>query len=246
MREFLEILLRKQGHRVATAADAEPAPLARARRGRASTSSSPTCASARDSGLDVLREVKAALAGDRGGGGDRLRHHRERHPGHEARAPTTTCSSPSRWTSCGSSSRRRSSTAPSSPENRVLRHRVGRAAPRAPAEIIGAQPRDRRRSAQLVEKVAPTRTTVLVTGRERRRQGGRRPRDPRPGRPARPALRRHQLRRHPRGAHRERALRPREGQLHRRDRHEAGPLRGGRQRDALPRRDRRAAAATSR
>ena len=36
-----------------------------------------------------------------------------------------------------------------------------------------------------------------------------------------------------------RALRPREGRLHRRGRRQAGPLRAGRRRDALPRRDRR-------
>ena len=55
-------------------------------------------------------------------------------------------------------------------------------------------------------------------------------------------VRRRQLRRDPRDADRERAVRPREGGLHRRRPPPAGALRAGRGRHALPRRDRRAAA----
>ena len=126
-------------------------------------------------------------------------------------------------------------------ENRLLRHQVG-ARRGGPEEILGDSP-PIREVRQLVEKLAPTRTTVLVTGESgtgkevvaRSIHG--------PQRPARPALRGHQLRRHPRGAHRERALRPREGELHRRGRGEARALRGGRVGNALPRRGRGAAAA---
>ena len=60
------------------------------------------------------------------------------------------------------------------------------------------------------------------------------------------AVRRRQLRRHPREPARERALRAQEGRVHRRQRRSARALRGGRRRHALPRRDRRAAAARCR
>ena len=59
------------------------------------------------------------------------------------------------------------------------------------------------------------------------------------------AVRGGQLRRHPRDAARVRAVRPRQGRLHRRHRGQAGPVRRGRRRHALPRRDRRAAAAAA-
>ncbi len=57
--------------------------------------------------------------------------------------------------------------------------------------------------------------------------------------PARQAVHRGQLRRHPRGADRERAVRPSQGRLHRRGLRSARALRAGRRRHALPRRDRR-------
>ena len=60
--------------------------------------------------------------------------------------------------------------------------------------------------------------------------------------PQREEFRRDQLRGHPRAAARERTLRPREGLLHRRDRHAHRPLRAVRRRHALPRRNRRHAA----
>ena len=53
---------------------------------------------------------------------------------------------------------------------------------------------------------------------------------------------RDQLRRHSRNAARERALRPREGRVHRRDRSARGQVRAGAPRHAVPRRDRRHAA----
>ena len=76
-------------------------------------------------------------------------------------------------------------------------------------------------------------------GRDRHRQGADRPRDPRPERPPRTDVRQAQLRRHPHRPAGERALRPREGRVHRRDRAEGRPLRAGQRRDAVPRRGRR-------
>ena len=78
-----------------------------------------------------------------------------------------------------------------------------------------------------LRKVAPTEATVLLLGRERHGQGGRRPGRARLERPRRGAVRRHQLRGalgEPAG---ERALRPREGIVYRRQLYaRAGPLRG--------------------
>ena len=74
--------------------------------------------------------------------------------------------------------------------------------------------------------------------RERYRQGARRPQrsraEPSPWR----SLRRGQLRGDSRGADRERAVRPRPRRVHRRGRRSPRPLRGGRWRHAVPRRDR--------
>ena len=78
--------------------------------------------------------------------------------------------------------------------------------------------------------------------RDRHRQGAGRARPARALPPPRPAARRRQLRRPARDPRRERAVRPREGRLHRRSPAHRGALRGGRRRHALPRRDRRAAA----
>ena len=76
-------------------------------------------------------------------------------------------------------------------------------------------------------------------GRERRGQGAGRAFDPPDEPPPRPAVRRGRLRDAQREPAAERALRPPEGRLHRRDRPQARSLRGRRHRDALSRRDRR-------
>ena len=83
----------------------------------------------------------------------------------------------------------------------------------------------------------------LDSRRKRHRQGnggaGAPPPQPAQERP----VHRHQLQRHPGEPARERALRPREGLLHRRAHAAQGAHRIGRRRHALPRRDRRAAGA---
>ena len=97
-----------------------------------------------------------------------------------------------------------------------------------------------------VRQVAPSNASVLLARRERHRQGADRPGDP-PEQPAPgQALRAGQLRGAARDAAGERAVRAREGRLHRRDPTRGRPLRAGGRRDALPRRDRRHARRTCR
>ena len=90
-----------------------------------------------------------------------------------------------------------------------------------------------------IRQVAPSSRLGAAPRRERHRQGARRagaaPEQPAPQQ----ALRHGGLRRAARDAARERALRPREGLVHRRRRHPRRPLRGGGRRHPLPRRDRR-------
>ena len=114
----------------------------------------------------------------------------------------------------------------------------GRARATPSTSIIGASPA-MQRVFDVMEKVAQTDATVLLTGRDRHRQGPRRARDPLRGSAAGAALRRAELRRAARHAARERALRPQARRLHRRPRRQEGPLRGRRRRHDLPRRDRR-------
>ena len=95
---------------------------------------------------------------------------------------------------------------------------------------------------ETIARVAPMPSPVLVVGESGTRQGAGRARAPPARRAARGAVRRHQLRRAAREPGRERALRPRAGRVHRRERHPEGRVRGGGAGDALPRRDRRAAA----
>ena len=75
--------------------------------------------------------------------------------------------------------------------------------------------------------------------RERHRQGAGRAQRPRHEPAARRAVRRGQLRGDSRGADRERAVRAREGIVHRRDRGSPRQVRARRRRHAVPRRDRR-------
>ena len=92
-----------------------------------------------------------------------------------------------------------------------------------------------------VAQVAPTTSAVLILGESGHRQGARGPRHPRPQPSPARAPRHGQLRGPAGDPHRERAVRPREGRVHRGDRGEGGPLRAGRRGHALPGRDRRAA-----
>ncbi len=87
--------------------------------------------------------------------------------------------------------------------------------------------------------MAPVSSTVLIQGESGTGKELVAKAHPRPLAPAGQAVHRGQLRRAARDAARERAVRPREGRVHRRRRAAAGPVRAGRQRDDLPRRDRR-------
>ena len=92
---------------------------------------------------------------------------------------------------------------------------------------------------RVLARLTRTDLTVMITGEVRHRQGAGRQGAARllqaPQRP----LRRHQHGGDPARADRERAVRPREGRLHRRPGAHRGPLPAGRGRHALPRRDRR-------
>ena len=90
-----------------------------------------------------------------------------------------------------------------------------------------------------IRRAAPTNATVLITGRERGGQGAGRARHP-PQQPAQGrGVRAGQLRGHPRGADRERAVRPREGLVHGRHREADRQVRAGPQGHDLPGRGRR-------
>ncbi len=78
---------------------------------------------------------------------------------------------------------------------------------------------------EVMEKVAQTDATVLLTRRDGHRQGSRRARHPLCGRAQGAPLRRAELRRAARHAARERAVRPQARRLHRRARRQEGPVR---------------------
>ena len=92
---------------------------------------------------------------------------------------------------------------------------------------------------QLIETVAKTPSTVLITRRVGHRQGDGGQGHPRQLAAPRPAVRGAELRRRARDAARVGAVRPRARRLHRRRREQEGAGRGGRGRHHLPRRDRR-------
>ena len=102
------------------------------------------------------------------------------------------------------------------------------------------------RVARTIERVANTNVSVMLLGRQRHRQGAAGPRAARGERPPGRAVRRDQLRGDPREPARKRAVRPREGRVHRGGQDHRGQDRAGRRRHAVPRRGRRHAAATSR
>jgi two-component system response regulator PilR (NtrC family) len=159
MRELLEILLRKQGHRVSSASDAATA-LRRAAEGGLDLVVTDLRLGT-DSGIDVLRGVK------------------ERSPATEVVMVTAFATTenavqamklgaydyvlkPFKVDELVLVVQKALEHRALLQENRVLRHRVGR--PRlASPEIVGTSAAiEEVRS--LVEKVAPTRTTVLITG----------------------------------------------------------------------------------
>ena len=117
----------------------------------------------------------------------------------------------------------------------------GSARRRAPAqmpEMLGQAPamQDVFRA---IGRLSQSNVTVLITGETRLGQGtgGARAAQAQPAR--RRPVRRHQHRGDPEGPAGERTLRPRARRLHRRADHAPRPLRAGRRRHAVPRRDRR-------
>jgi two-component system response regulator PilR (NtrC family) len=159
MREFLEIFLQKAGHDVTVESDSAGA-LSRVA-GGAFDLVITDLRLGRDSGLDILREVKASS------------------PATEVVMVTAFATTENAIQAMkqgahdyllkpfkveelklvvGKALEHRALVA----ENRVLRHRVGERR-RQPEEILGASPVVEE-VRQLVQKVAPTRTTVLITG----------------------------------------------------------------------------------
>ena len=122
-------------------------------------------------------------------------------------------------------------------ENEALRARVDRDHPR---DVLGHS-EAMRRIDDLVRRIASSRTTVLITGdsgtgKERIARAIHEPVGPQGQ-----AVPRGQLRRDPGDAHRERAVRPRQGRVHRRDVAAPRALSRGRWRHGAARRGRRAA-----
>jgi two-component system response regulator PilR (NtrC family) len=159
MREFLEIFLQKAGHDVTVEADSASA-LSRAA-GGAFDLVITDLRLGRDSGLDILREVKASS------------------PATEVVMVTAFATTENAIQAMKQGAydyllkpfkveelklvvakalEHRALVA----ENRVLRHRMGERR-RQPEEVLGASP-SVEEVRQLVQKVAPTRTTVLITG----------------------------------------------------------------------------------
>ncbi len=115
-------------------------------------------------------------------------------------------------------------------ENRVMRHE--------PDELVGSSPAMER----LARDDRPRRADPgdgAGHRRKRHRQGAGGAGDPPPEPAARQTFRAGQLRGDPGRADRVRAVRPREGQLHRRHAQAGGQIRGGARRHDFPRRDRR-------
>ena len=190
-------------------------------------------------GLTAAAAGAGPSAGPHLRGDERLRVSRTRRWRRWRRAPTTTSRSPS-------SPRRSCSSCSKAEERRRLVTREPAAAP--PGADRGPAGPHRRASSEAVKqlhkqirKLAPVSTTVLITGESGtgKELVARALHELSPARGH--ALRPGELRRHPAGADRVRALRPRPGRLHRRPHRQARPLRRGRRRHALPRRGGRAA-----
>ncbi len=187
-------------------------------------------------GLELLATHQGDPARDHGHPHDRLRHGEDGGQGHEARGRGLP----------GQAHRRRGAggRARAGPgEEAACSTRPGSCASASSTSTASttwwARARRCSRSFKTIRQVAPSSRLGAAPRRERHRQGAVRPGPPPEQPPARQALRQGGLRRPARDPARERALRPREGLLHRRRLHPRRPLRGRRRRHPLPRRDRR-------
>ena len=180
--------------------------------------------------LQKIRQVERVAAGR-----DHLRATARSAPPSRRPSSARSTSSRSRWRASACSSRSATRSTRRGWSTRTARS----SAPSRRGTRWSARASSLRQIWDAIKRAAPTNATVLLLGRERRRQGAGRARDP-SQQPAQPrALHPGQLRRDSRGADRVRALRPREGLVHRRDREADRQVRAGRPRHDLPRRSRR-------
>ena len=125
-------------------------------------------------------------------------------------------------------------------EHARLRREVDHLRATAPSAqpILGASEALQRALGRLERAARGGTATVLLLRRDRLGQGTHRPLPPREEPARRGAVHRAQLQRDSRAAARERAVRPRARRVHRREAIQEGPVRTGRRRHAVPRRDR--------
>ena len=186
-------------------------------------------------GLQLLEEIHALAPGHQGDRADRAERSQPRAEGHRARRPRFLHRSRSSPNSSTWTIDRAFRVHELQEENRRLQ-----SLQQSPAMsgIITRDP-EMQRICRTIEKVAPTSATVLIlgesgTGKELLARAR-----ARPVAAAGPALRRDQLRGDSRDAARKRAVRLREGRLHRRRQADDRQDRDGERRHAVPRRDRR-------